>query len=203
MVSSPQVIAISGISGSGKSTLAQALAQRMDAVVLCVDDYYRETDPEALEATNFEDPALTDWELLLAHLDELKEGRPVEVPQYCYTRCRRIAFHRRNPRPTVIVEGQYALTQPQLVERTDLSVLIRIDLAEAEERRCHRDVSVHGRRAEDSRARFAREIAPTYREFSPRMEALSPLQLEPSEVAHWVQQVDLALRTPARANFLA
>jgi cytidylate kinase len=47
------VVALDGHSGAGKSTLAAAVAERMDAAVVHVDDFYRDMpESERLELTS-------------------------------------------------------------------------------------------------------------------------------------------------------
>ncbi len=82
------LIGIAGPSGAGKSYLAHHLADRLQAPVLALDHYYRDLShlpPEERERCNFDDPAALEDELLIAHAQQLQEGRPVEIPTYDFS----------------------------------------------------------------------------------------------------------------------
>ena len=58
------------------------------------------------------DPRLTDYDLLLKNIKNLKEGRDIQAPIYDFKTSSRVGY-RTVPQPTsrvVIVEGIYALS---------------------------------------------------------------------------------------------
>src|SRR5436305_7877201 len=89
------VIGICGASASGKTTFTKKVLRAVDpAHVAHVphDAYYH--GPEAMpaelrEARNFDHPRALDTDLLVRHLQDLREGRAVGVPVYDF------AAHRR------------------------------------------------------------------------------------------------------------
>ncbi|MFX8883441.1 hypothetical protein ABTM86_19860, partial [Acinetobacter baumannii] len=79
-----------------------------NATVLSLDDYFVESDPEALDVTNFEHPSCVDVEALCHDLRALQRGQVVDVPVYGFRECRRIAWRRVDPSALIVVEGQHA-----------------------------------------------------------------------------------------------
>lgn len=74
------VIGISGPSGAGKTTVANAISRELhDANILSLDWYFRY--PESGEYSNYWDVRCYDAEKFLAHVCELKNGRPIQAPQ--------------------------------------------------------------------------------------------------------------------------
>lgn len=91
------VVGVAGPSGSGKTAFCdKVIAFMPEIAILHMDNY---NVPDRLIDGNFDDPRLTDIELLLANIQGLKEGKSVEVCIYEY-----ISIHDRRrelpPRPT-------------------------------------------------------------------------------------------------------
>src|SRR3954469_20580222 len=108
----PAVIGVAGGSGSGKTTVVRRIVDSLgpeQVVVLEHDRYYRDRNDLRLEeraALNYDHPDSLETDLLVQHVRELKAGRPVDVPQYDFTRhARRANVERCDPRRAIIVEG--------------------------------------------------------------------------------------------------
>jgi len=110
------LVGICGGSGSGKSTLADRLVDRLTnergsdaASVLSFDSYYHDQLTMSVEErakVNYDHPDALDAQLLVEHLELLKEGRPVAVPIYDFTlHCRSDNMQIVEPTAVVIVEG--------------------------------------------------------------------------------------------------
>ena len=86
--SRPFFVGIAGGTGSGKTTIAQKLEGNLPpnaAVLMTHDSYYKDRSgmPAAeRDLLNFDHPDALDNALLIQHLDELAQGRPVEAPIY-------------------------------------------------------------------------------------------------------------------------
>ena len=98
----PLFIAIAGGSGSGKTTIARSvvdLVGRDKVIYLQQDAYYRERndlDVQERAKINYDHPDSIEMELLIAHLDALREGQSIERPVYDF------ATHTRTDRKSVV-----------------------------------------------------------------------------------------------------
>ena len=77
---------------------------------------------------NYDHPDSFDTALMIAHLQELRAGHPVQVPVYDYT------IHNRSnqtvlvqPAPVIIVEGILIFDSPELCELMDMKVFVDTD----------------------------------------------------------------------------
>ncbi|MCA9777870.1 MAG: zeta toxin family protein, partial [Candidatus Eremiobacteraeota bacterium] len=83
IVKSPFVVGVAGGTGSGKTTVARKLVERFKEQpvrLIPQDAYYKDLGTLALEErthVNFDHPLAFDNDLLVRHLDELIEGRPI------------------------------------------------------------------------------------------------------------------------------
>ena len=84
----PLIIGIAGGTGSGKSTFARKVADALDAssvAFIDMDAYYHNYTSLSLDERrkiNWDHPNSVDWDLLLAHLEALAQGREIEKPIY-------------------------------------------------------------------------------------------------------------------------
>ncbi|XP_021178772.2 uridine-cytidine kinase-like 1a isoform X5 [Fundulus heteroclitus] len=91
------VIGLCGGSASGKTTVANKIIEALDVpwvVLLSMDSFYKVLSPEeqllaAQNDYNFDHPAAFDFELLVATLRKLKQGKSVKIPVYDFTTHRR------------------------------------------------------------------------------------------------------------------
>lgn len=165
----PLVIGLAGGTGSGKTTVAHALVATAGpgrAVLVPQDAYYR-AHPELpfaeREATNYDEPAAFDHELLVAQLDELIAGRSVLRPVYDF------AAHDRSgdsvevaSADVLIVEGILVLHDPALRERLTLKVFVDAPADERFIRRLERDVRDRGRSAQSVIDQYRRTVKPMH-----------------------------------------
>jgi len=161
----PIVLAIAGCSGSGKTTLSAELARTLGGVHFHFDNYYRDLAhlPLAERARqNFDDPALIESPLLIAHVAALAKGQSIERPLYDFATFIRIpgeteTFH---PGPYVIVEGLFALHYPELLPLYQLRIYVDTSDDLCFERRLKRDVDERDRTAESVRRQYDATVRP-------------------------------------------
>ena len=84
------VIGIAGGSGSGKTTLMNNIVKRFedDITVLSHDSYYKRHDDMTYEERcqlNYDEPAALETELMVQHLEQLKNGIAIDCPVYDFT----------------------------------------------------------------------------------------------------------------------
>ena len=191
-------IGISGGSASGKTTLANALAERLQAVVIRTDDYYRPMDHLSFEdrcRVNYDDPTLLDHELLFEHLQRLQSGRAIEAPRYDFANHRR--HDRRHvvlPQKNVLIEGIFALVYEPVRSLCHVRVFVETDMEECLRRRIDRDVKERGRDEEEVRSRFENQATPMFREH------LKPLRDMADVIVSG--EVDIDLNVAAVLNIL-
>lgn len=146
------VIGIAGGTGSGKTTVVNKIIGSLpagDVAVLRQDSYYRDSShipPEERQKINFDEPAAIEWPLLVKQLNELREGKTIEMPTYSYLTCtRQKETVRVEPRDVVIIEGILVLTDPELRSMMDVKVFVDADPDERLIRVIARDCVERGR----------------------------------------------------------
>ena len=146
------VIGIAGGTGSGKTTVVTKIINKLscnNVVVLPQDSYYNDSShipPEERSKINFDEPNAIEWDLLVAHLEQLKNGVSVEVPTYSYITCtRQKETIKVDPCDVVIVEGILVLNDEKLRGMMDVKVFVDADADDRLIRVIHRDCIERGR----------------------------------------------------------
>jgi len=146
------IIGIAGGSGSGKSTVVKKVTKLLpkDAVVVIPQDaYYKDNGhllPEERVRINFDHPSSIEFNLLVKHLDLLREGKAIEMPIYSYLTCARATETVTIlPKPVIIVEGILILTNPRMRDRMDIKVFVDADADDRLMRVIRRDIEERGR----------------------------------------------------------
>ena len=146
------VIGIAGGTGSGKTTVVTKIINKLscnNVVVLPQDSYYKDSShipPEERSKINFDEPDAIEWDLLVAHLEQLKKGVSVEVPTYSYITCtRQKETIKVDPCDVVIVEGILVLNDEKLRGMMDVKVFVDADADDRLIRVIHRDCIERGR----------------------------------------------------------
>ncbi len=166
------VIGIAGGSGSGKTTVAQALMERVGAehvAFLPHDAYYHDFShlpPEARARVNYDHPDALETSLLIAHIERLKAGEPIERPIYDFTRHARAAETVRvEPRPIILVEGILIFAEHALRRLFDIKIYVDTDADLRFIRRLLRDVEERGRTVESVIRQYLETVRPMHLEF--------------------------------------
>jgi len=145
------VVGIAGGSGSGKTTLSNNLVARFGDQVSIVhhDNYYRAHDDLTYEERtklNYDCPEAFETEMMVEHLQLLRQGRSVHCPVYDFT------VHNRSgetvviePRPVILVEGILIFAEKDLRDLMDIRVFVDTDADVRLARRVLRDVEERGR----------------------------------------------------------
>lgn len=158
------LIGIAGPSGSGKTRIADAIARRAGGCVLSLDHYYRDLLAlpfEERERCNFDDPASLDWDLAVAHLAALKQGNPIDRPQYDFVAHTRGAEpERMEPGAVVIVDGIFALHHEAARALYDMRVFVDLEDDVCLARRLERDMRERGRSRESVLWQYAESVRP-------------------------------------------
>lgn len=117
--------------------------------VISQDSYYIDNghlNAEDRKKINFDHPESIEFELLIHHLDELKEGNNIQMPIYSYVTCAR-SHETITVKPTkvVIVEGILVLTNAELRNRMDIKIYVDADGDDRLMRIIQRDIEERGR----------------------------------------------------------
>ena len=167
------IIAIAGGSGSGKTTFAHKVLKELPqdkAFILSMDSYYLSEPPkEHYTSTghpNFDHPESFDWKLLAKHISELKMGRSIEMPHYCFKSHRRLEETQTvYPTPIIICEGIFSLFDEKIRSLMDLKCFLHVDADIRFTRRLHRDLHERGRSLDSIMAQYYETVRPMYQKF--------------------------------------
>ncbi|GBF98882.1 phosphoribulokinase uridine kinase [Raphidocelis subcapitata] len=158
------LVGLAGASGSGKTAFSERVRGFMPGVAIISMDNYN--DASKLIDSNFDDPRLTDYDLLLANLAELRAGRPAEVPIYDFKTSSRAGYSALPVPPSriVIIEGIYALSErlrPLLDLRVSITGGVHFDLV----KRVMRDITRSGQGPEEIIQQITDTVYPMYKAF--------------------------------------
>ncbi len=166
------IIGIAGGTGSGKTTVVSKILQNLNANevnVLSQDNYYHDNAHLSLqerEKLNYDHPKSIDFDLLVKHVQALKNGESIEQPIYSFVTHTRTGNHVLvEPREVLIVEGILVLTSKELLKEFDLKVFVHADNDERLIRRIRRDTQERGRDLEEVLHRYQTTLKPMHDEF--------------------------------------
>ena len=171
-VPKPLVIGVAGGSGSGKTTVVRRIVESIGdgrVVVLEHDRYYRDRNDLRLEeraALNYDHPDSLETDLLVQHVEALRDGRGVEVPRYDFARyVRQASAEAIEPRRTIIVEGILIYTDAALRRLMDVKVFVDTDDDTRFIRRLQRDIAERGRTVQSVIDQYLSTVKPMHLEF--------------------------------------
>jgi len=166
------VIGLAGGTGSGKTTVARNILGRLalDSITVFQQDaYYRDlTDLQPAQRTtrNFDHPDSIEIELFVSHLQELRDGRPIEQPVYDFTRhARTDRTTRVEPRDVILTEGILLFHFPEVRRLLDVKIYVDTPPDIRLLRRFRRDISERGRTFESVSEQYVRTVRPMHEEF--------------------------------------
>jgi uridine kinase len=170
--SKPLVIGVAGGSGSGKTTVVRRIVDSIgdgQVVVLEHDRYYRDRDDLRLEeraALNYDHPDSLETDLLVQHVETLRDGGSVDVPMYDFARyARQPSTEPVAPRRAIIVEGILIYTDAALRRLMDVKVFVDTDDDTRFIRRLQRDISERGRTVQSVIDQYLSTVKPMHLEF--------------------------------------
>ena len=150
------VIAITGGTGSGKTTLVQSIVSKISnkkILFLSSDSYYKDNPKLSFlerEKINYDQPNAIDFNLLQQHINDLKSGKSIKVPKYCFkTHLRKKEFVVESPKKTLLIEGILILSNSELRKEFNLKIFLECDRDLRLKRRVNRDVNERGRSKKD------------------------------------------------------
>ncbi|MBN1659899.1 MAG: uridine kinase [Anaerolineae bacterium] len=168
----PVIIGVAGGTGSGKTTVAQEILARAGAHLITFiqhDAYYRDLShlSRAQRAMhNFDHPDALENSLLIAHLQALKQGRPIEMPVYDFTTHTRTdeTVH-IEPHRVILLEGILIFADATLRALMDVKIYVDTDSDIRFIRRLQRDIAERGRTMESVIHQYLGTVRPMHEEF--------------------------------------
>jgi uridine kinase len=166
------VIGIAGGTGSGKTTIADYILKTVGPEkigFLPHDAYYRELKGLSVEErakVNFDHPSSLETELMIEHILQLREGKPIELPTYDFkTHARTGETTLVTPQPILMVEGILIFAEPELRKHFDLKIYVDTDADIRFIRRLKRDREERGRTTESVISQYLETVRPMHLEF--------------------------------------
>lgn len=165
------VIGIAGGTGSGKTTLMNNLISQFADVVtiLSHDNYYKRHDELTYEQRcllNYDEPDALETDLMARHLDQLRQGQPIDCPVYDFT------LHNRSektirivPKKVIIVEGILIFENKELRDLMDIRIFVDTDADVRLCRRIKRDVTKRGRTLESVLNQYLQTVKPMHERY--------------------------------------
>jgi uridine kinase len=171
-LSQKMIIGIAGGTGSGKTTVVRKIIEsipKSEVSILSQDSYYKDNSHLPIEERmeiNFDHPNSLEFDLLVEHIKELKENKPVNQPIYSYVTCTRSdEYVEVMPKKVIIVEGILVLTNPELRDLFDIKVFVHADADERLIRVLNRDLEERGRSVKKTLERYNKSVKPMHLQF--------------------------------------
>ncbi|XP_020547430.1 uridine-cytidine kinase C isoform X2 [Sesamum indicum] len=158
------LIGVAGPSGAGKTAFTEKILNFMPSIaVISMDNY---NDASRIIDGNFDDPRLTDYDTLLKNIQDLKTGKPVDVPVYDFKSSSRTGYRTLEVPSSriVVIEGIYALSEklrPFLDLRVSVTGGVHFDLV----KRVLRDIQRAGQEPEEIIHQISETVYPMYKAF--------------------------------------
>ena len=166
------IIGIAGGTGSGKTTVVKKLMSvipRGHVAVLGQDSYYKDNSAigfEERQKINYDHPRSIDFDLLIQHIHDLKNGKEINEPIYSYiTHTRTEDYKVVHPKDVIIVEGILVFTNEELRDLCDIKIFVHADADERLIRRMKRDITERGRDIEEVLNRYETMLKPMHNQF--------------------------------------
>ncbi len=166
------IIGIAGGTGSGKTTVVRQIMDELnneEVDLISQDSYYQDTSHLPLEERkkiNFDHPKSIDFDLLVEHLKQLRNGQTIEEPVYSFQEHNRTKETRTiHPRKVIIVEGILILTHTDIRDMFDIKIYVHADSDERLIRRLKRDINERGRDLDEVLWRYQTTLKPMHQQF--------------------------------------
>lgn len=165
------IIGIAGGTGSGKTTLTNRLKERFgdDVTVVYHDNYYKRHDEMSYDERcllNYDHPDAFDTDLMIEHIQKLRQGIAIESPIYDFS------MHNRSdetvmiyPTKVIVVEGILIFQNEFLRNLMDIKIFVDTDADVRILRRILRDVKARGRSLESVVNQYLTTVKPMHEQF--------------------------------------
>lgn len=167
------IIGIAGGTSSGKTTISKKIYEQSmkygSVIVIRLDDYYNDLAKISLEERkkiNFDHPDSYDINLLIYHLNKLKNHESILKPTYDfinYTRSHE--YEEIFPANVIIVEGIMLFQNQKLRDMFDIKIFVETPDDIRFIRRLKRDIKYRGRSVESVCEQYLSTVRPMHLTF--------------------------------------
>jgi len=168
----PLIIGVAGGTGSGKSTVARNVASALgeaSVAFLDMDAYYLDHAHlpfEQRKLVNWDHPNAFDWDLLVRHLTDLSEGRPIDKPVYDFhAHVRSQTVVQIPPADVIVIDGILLFVDSRVRDLCDVKVFVDADADIRLIRRIRRDMVKRGRPLAEILDQYLSTVQPMHLEF--------------------------------------
>lgn len=168
----PLIIGVAGGSGSGKTTVVKHIINTIgeeNIVLLQHDSYYRDLKHlpfEERSKQNFDHPSSLETELMIRHIEALKEGYHVEVPIYDFSKhVRKEESREVYPKKVILVDGILIFSEKGLRKQMDIKLYVDTDDDIRLLRRIRRDILERDRELQNVLKQYEEYVRPMHLEF--------------------------------------
>ena len=168
----PLFIGITGGSGSGKTTIVNKIFSEVPERSIAIieqDAYYKDQSHLTYEErckTNYDHPLAFDTDLLIKHIESLKNGQAIEKPLYDYS------IHNRKketlfvePKEIIIIEGLLVFYDERIRDLLDIKIFVDTDADIRLIRRIIRDVNERARTVDSVITQYINTVRPAHEQF--------------------------------------
>uniref|UniRef100_A0A674P2P7 uridine/cytidine kinase n=1 Tax=Takifugu rubripes TaxID=31033 RepID=A0A674P2P7_TAKRU len=198
IIRQPFLIGVSGGTASGKSSVCGKIMELLgqnkidhhqrQVVILSQDSFYKVLTPEqkakALKGQfNFDHPDAFDNDLVLQTLQDILQGKTVQIPVYDFvTHSRKDEFVTVYPADVVLFEGILMFYSQEIRDMFQMKLFVDTDPDTRLSRRVLRDISERGRELEQVLNQYITFVKPAFEEL------LSDLFLSPAVAINLIVQ---------------
>ena len=150
------VIGITGGTGSGKTTIINRIIKEtydLDINFISSDTYYKDNSNLSFserDKLNYDEPNAMDFDLLTSQIKDLKKGKSINIPVYCFnTHLRLKKTVKCHPSKILVIEGILILNDKKLREIIDYNIFLDCPKEIRIRRRISRDTEERGRKKND------------------------------------------------------
>ncbi len=165
------IIGIAGASASGKSLLSKTIFEELGSdqvTIITEDSYYKNNTHLSFEErcqVNYDHPDAFDHDLLLEHLENLQEGKGVDIPIYDFKNHLRDGKRQVGPHRIIVLEGILLLSEEKLRQKMDIKIYMDTALDICFIRRLKRDMVERGRSLDSVLEQYKSTVRPMYIQF--------------------------------------
>ncbi|KAI3991495.1 hypothetical protein MKX01_006797 [Papaver californicum] len=169
----PFVIGVAGGAASGKTTVCDMIIEQLHdqrVVLVNQDSFYHNLSEEELKRVqdyNFDHPDAFDTEKLISSMENLKDGKAVDIPKYDFKsyKNKTLQSRRVNPADVILLEGILIFHDARVREMMNMKIFVDTDADVRLARRIRRDTVEKGRDIGQVLDQYSKFVKPAFDDF--------------------------------------